>query len=994
MTTAEQEQRVRADRTASHADADPAVTAPVDTLSDPLLRKALSDPLATAPGTLVGGGAGRPLPDDLRGSMESSFGEDFSSVRVHENAAPEALGDVAFTRGEEIHVTPGQLDPGSPAGRSLIAHELTHVVQQRQGLVPASASGGPPLQGFFGFGKKKKQETAPEEQVPTGSEYVVAKVIVEKIRERELPDLSKATAATAAEEAVNQTMGQRAGALAKKLVNREAQRIVRKTTQKGRSHKKVGGGTFKGESFAKAESKRKEIETTETDSSGKVTRYGSSRDTGRLLEKRAYVKAKKEGRAEALAQLTPLLLDDAALLAMSTLDSAVTTVATDGGLKSAATGAHDRVKDQVVLSVTRQAGPVVGQAIQDGENLDDPSHPAPVVEQAVQPPVVSLQNSLSAPDPMPRKTALKVAQRERKNVLKQLETAISQQLQAGAQANEQFGGDVAKAKGLETIEQTGEEFKALHKRIQERIEAQGGIKSKLTKLARLIDVAVPDPGDSTEIDLLLKIPVYTGVFVSFRFTGSAERAGGLADTATDMVTLKMELALGAGGEAGWGSAMGELGGYIESSAPKTEHALDQISYALYRRMRESDLIPRWVPNKIWGMGGKSGEGMDLGIAKGDMKRMEAEEWGATIERRMEKERSEGHESFIEAGGFVGAKGAVKVPKLPSTKGLDVEEDLEVGAKLFSGRLLRPEQIPEVHERIKALKAEIAQLEKQKKSALAAAKKANEPQSEIDLITQRFDNGPNGNDGIVAKKAELDRLEKDPTSWQMPWRETKGLTRRTKERKGRGVTGFGFDFSVPLKFVTLEGEATFKWVGGIVDHRYSDNKKGKRAFWFNAELKGKSDMINAHWIAAVVKSCVEIVHTIVKRAVTHGQRAAKNQSSSKEEASKYIGDSLQLAHEAEQMAGVIKSGSNDTNGALEKAFGTVTEDGNQVPLAQAEGGGSVGIALERKDGEWGLSITVRTFKGMSMEVPGIFEGSVESSKRMLTITLLPSFDFQL
>jgi hypothetical protein len=63
--------------------------------------------------------------------MESAFGADFSGVRVH--AGSDLAGRVAasaFTIGRDIHFAPGAYQPGRPSGQWLLAHELTHVVQQ------------------------------------------------------------------------------------------------------------------------------------------------------------------------------------------------------------------------------------------------------------------------------------------------------------------------------------------------------------------------------------------------------------------------------------------------------------------------------------------------------------------------------------------------------------------------------------------------------------------------------------------------------------------------------------------------------------------------------------------------------------------------------------------------------------------------------------------------------------------------------------------------
>jgi hypothetical protein len=80
-------------------------------------------------------GEGRPLDVEIRRIMESFFQADFSGVRVHEGPAARAMGALAFTLGEDLHFAPGLYDPKSREGIELLGHELTHVVQQRDGRV-------------------------------------------------------------------------------------------------------------------------------------------------------------------------------------------------------------------------------------------------------------------------------------------------------------------------------------------------------------------------------------------------------------------------------------------------------------------------------------------------------------------------------------------------------------------------------------------------------------------------------------------------------------------------------------------------------------------------------------------------------------------------------------------------------------------------------------------------------------------------------------------
>ena len=85
---------------------------------------------------------GESLPAVSRALMESRFGEDFSGVRVHADSssarAARALGATAFTTGSDIYFARGRYQPESTDGRRLLAHELTHVVQQRRTLQSAA----------------------------------------------------------------------------------------------------------------------------------------------------------------------------------------------------------------------------------------------------------------------------------------------------------------------------------------------------------------------------------------------------------------------------------------------------------------------------------------------------------------------------------------------------------------------------------------------------------------------------------------------------------------------------------------------------------------------------------------------------------------------------------------------------------------------------------------------------------------------------------------
>jgi Domain of unknown function (DUF4157) len=113
-------------------------------LTPTISRRASGDPGAAHPAVTAGPGlesavgalhrAGQALPTDVRTDFEDAFGTDLSAVRVHTGGDAARLnrdlGAQAFTHGSDVFFGAGHYAPRTPAGRWLLAHELTHVVQQ------------------------------------------------------------------------------------------------------------------------------------------------------------------------------------------------------------------------------------------------------------------------------------------------------------------------------------------------------------------------------------------------------------------------------------------------------------------------------------------------------------------------------------------------------------------------------------------------------------------------------------------------------------------------------------------------------------------------------------------------------------------------------------------------------------------------------------------------------------------------------------------------
>ena len=80
-------------------------------------------------------GRGAPLAPEIREQMSGALGDSFADVRVHDDQLASTLAQSvqarAFTTGTDIFFARGEYRPGASSGRELLAHELTHVVQQR-----------------------------------------------------------------------------------------------------------------------------------------------------------------------------------------------------------------------------------------------------------------------------------------------------------------------------------------------------------------------------------------------------------------------------------------------------------------------------------------------------------------------------------------------------------------------------------------------------------------------------------------------------------------------------------------------------------------------------------------------------------------------------------------------------------------------------------------------------------------------------------------------
>jgi len=116
---------------------------PVQTKTDPRVQKAESNETSQENGSASASfdkrlarrkGMGFALPNDLRKEMEGKLHSNFKDVKIHTDKEAtemcEEIHALAFTHGYDIYFNNGMYNPDALSGRELLAHELTHVVQQ------------------------------------------------------------------------------------------------------------------------------------------------------------------------------------------------------------------------------------------------------------------------------------------------------------------------------------------------------------------------------------------------------------------------------------------------------------------------------------------------------------------------------------------------------------------------------------------------------------------------------------------------------------------------------------------------------------------------------------------------------------------------------------------------------------------------------------------------------------------------------------------------
>ncbi len=246
-------------------------------------------------------------------------------------------------------------------------------------------------------------------------------------------------------------------------------------------------------------------------------------------------------------------------------------------------------------------------------------------------------------------------------------------------------------------EEIGEEHQA-YKKLRDHYK--GSADSLFVKAAGVLDKAVSAPGDSASIEVEFEIPIDpSGAgFIGGRLSIEAEKDD------DGMIKARTEMVVTGGANIGIAKVKAELGGYIEAQAGSAADVMNLYSYGLYRRFRESKVIPREVANYMWG-----GQTSQHGYEK-------AEVWSRDLEKRLfaelpdvdpndpkyksmppskakaaiaadqetvEKARERVKNTYVETGGVVAGKGEVGISDLVG---------MEIGVTYTAGKKITAESI--------------------------------------------------------------------------------------------------------------------------------------------------------------------------------------------------------------------------------------------------------------------------------------------------------------
>ncbi|MEB3828429.1 eCIS core domain-containing protein [Phormidium sp. CCY1219] len=591
--------------------------------------------------------SGVPLAAPIRRQMEGAFGADFGGVRVHTNSTADTLNRSlsarAFTTGNNIFFKKGEYNPQSSTGKELLAHELTHVVQQ----------GGSNLQRLS---SQQAIATQAAPQISRSPENVIQRLLWTSDQfDKEIADKVKRTFYTPTVSKISQQIlaklrsyetvylkkGSSLFMVNKSQVEEQRIKEIKEIVRLVAAARDVSDNAETKTKFTNfEESLLQELNGLEARKKGDrgtistqyITNYAEylyeqviypqifSKISYKLgLGRRAWLRSsdlnefrnslKQAARSQAYADIDTVVEQELNAAKKNSTDAAKSYYGKQAKVEAYTTAKRDAV-DEVIKDlareITEQFAPKkkVFKEFSDSLQLVDPND------------VMSSDKEKKILDKQAEEIVKKyVGVTKGKSASPAIAYAREIAKGSSVYASEQRDELVDKVTQVTTENKIGQ--KALQKVIQEDSLTKG-----FSRLAKLIDFAVPDPGDSCEVDIRIQVPIYGGSYFVTQVKGSAEKGD------EGEVETGLEVSMG----AGW-SAVGigidlQFGAFFNSSAKTSDQAIGLISYGFYRKVQHIDAS---AAARVWGAGGEK-------IDKVEGQKNLAESWGAMMEEWLFYER--------------------------------------------------------------------------------------------------------------------------------------------------------------------------------------------------------------------------------------------------------------------------------------------------------------------------------------------------------------------
>ncbi|NJR40329.1 MAG: DUF4157 domain-containing protein [Leptolyngbyaceae cyanobacterium CSU_1_4] len=647
-------------------------------------------------------GSGLSLNDSIRQPMEEAFGADFSGVKIHTDAQSDQLNRSiqakAFTTGQDVFFRQGAYDPGSQSGQELLAHELTHVVQQGGATIQRRSSHSltaqsPPqisrspvntIQRLLWHSDQFNNDIA-SKVTKTFSTPVVStlsKQILFHLQAYEnqflnaqgdrstptfLENRSKAikaivalvpAARNAAEtDEIREVFTQFEESLLGELKGVEAQK---NGEQGGGAAEDVTETYFEYiytqsvyDPIFLAICKKLGLDRGEWRRSDKLNAFRDS--------------LKQAARTQAYGDIDTLIDSE---LQANQKDSTEASQSFYG--QKAKVEAYTTAKVDVVNEVVKDLAHEITRAyIPRGLVFEE--FRAALNEVRTQP----LEKQKTA---IKDKAATVVKEYAGKTSGKSASTAIAtaREIAKGSSADAVADRETLVNQVTQVAKDKGIGKKAIQKVVTEDTLEKG-----FKRTAALIDLAVPTPGTSCEVDIQIKVPISHGVYFVTQVVGSAEKDAEDDDTGKSKqeVQAELEVTLGAGWSALGIDANAQVGFFFSSTAENSQKAIGLVSYGFYRKLQ--GVSPK-AAAKVWGSGGeklanipdRNGRTVTADEGQANL----AESWGAMMEEWLFYERDASGKIVYETDPATNRK----TPKLNEDASVQVGAMAKGGAKVKTG----------------------------------------------------------------------------------------------------------------------------------------------------------------------------------------------------------------------------------------------------------------------------------------------------------------------